>query len=265
MHKLTTVLENFFEDKVVFFLNGAPIPVYRTRQALSKLGPVSPSKDKGRLVSASSSVSSVYSEELMTRGASVAIGRCTRNLRSRANFNQEQQHDMSEDGESDAESQVSSASSCNEVVQRQTRSMRMIQLPSLSSSESTSCVDEAGHGMRLRTRATERRPRQQKRRAEESESDEEEEDGSGEESDSGEDYVEARPQSRRGKRGRRGQGSKRGPPRGEERRQLRKRRRVSSYLEDGEEEEGEEEGYGYNTITTTSRSGRIVKRTAKFS
>lgn len=270
MHRLTAVLENFFDDKVSFFLKGSPIPVYRTRQAVSKLGALSPSKD--RLASASSSVSSVYSEEPLGRQSSLSISRCTRSLRSRTNINQKQQ-DVSEDGESDVESL--SASSCNEVAQRQTRSMRKTQLPSLSSSEST-CVDEAGHSMRLRTRALEHpigRPgRWPKRAAEESgdsgeDEQEEEESGeeSGEESDSGEEYVEARSQRGRGKRGKRGRGRgrvlKRGPPRGGEGRHLRKRRRVSSYSE----EEAEGGDYREPVCEITSRSGRVVKPATKFS
>lgn len=255
MHKLTAVLEGFFDDKVSFFLKGSPIPVYRTRHAVSKLG--SPSKEEA---SASSSASSVSSEGVMGRMSSLTIRRCTRNLRSRANTNQEQ-HDVSEDGESDAES--ASASSCNEQVQRQTRSMQRTQLPSLSSSEST-CADEPGHSMRLRTRESEHpigRPGRSKRRAEELDESGDDEEESGE-SDSGEEYVETPSQRGRGKRGRRGRGRppKRGPPRGGERRQLRKRRRVSSY---SEEEEG---GACYGVPrTVTSRSGRLVKPATKFS
>lgn len=285
MYNITKVLENFFNDKVSFFLKGSPIPVYRTRQAVSKLGsctPVlSPAKNKVRRTSACSSASSAgtsgsYSEESLGRKPSLAIGRCTRSLRSRSNMNQK--HDVSEDGESDVDGDSLSAdvSSCNESVAslRQTRSTRKTQLLSLSSSEST-CVDEAGHSMRLRTRAgghlSGRGQGRRKRRAPETDnSDEgEEESGeeSGEESDSGEEYVGVCPQRGRGKRGRRGRGRGRGAKgRGRpEGRRLRKCRRVSSYSDEEEEEEG---GALYGMAehrTITSRSGRIVKPALKFS
>ena len=286
MYKITKVLENFFDDKVSFFLKGTPIPVYRTRQAVSKLGDDDTlTKDDGGRTSACSSVSSAgtsggYSEESLGRQPSLTINRCTRSLRSRSNINQEQVvSDEGEGSDVDEESLSAGVSSCNESVvvsQRQTRSSHKAQLLSLSSSESM-CMDEAGHSMRLRTRAAERQGGRGRRKRGPPDSDnsdreeeEEEEEESEEESDSGEEYVGTRLQRGRGKRGRKGRGKGRAV-KGKGRlegRQLRKRRRVSSYSDEEEEEEEEEEEGDcgmtqYRTIT--SRSGRVVKPATKFS
>ena len=172
MFKLTTVLQSFFEDKVSFFLKGSPLPVYRTRQAVSKLGhsPESPSKvDRARLASSCSSVSSIgtsmNSEDPVPP---LAANSYTMNLRSRSNHQytlseeeeeeEEEEEDVASDGEDGSVSGTAhSVSSGNEYVtpQRLTRSMYRTQfLPSVSSSEGTPCVEEAAYSTRLRTRSS---------------------------------------------------------------------------------------------------------------
>lgn len=291
MYKLTTDLQSFFEDRVLNVFEDChrknTPPAYRTRHAISKLAAFSPSKgstDGSRINSTSSSSDlNTLPEEPYGRRFGSLLGRdgdeCA----------EEMEYSDAEDVLSNQSTSISSNSGAAPVSRRQTRSMRKVQLSSVSSFEKLSEEEEEekeeeeeeeGFSMTLRKRLGGARKRKV---AKLEDSDEEEEvdvmsddkdddddddegvEGEGEEEESVGDtseYNYAGGRSLRMRKRKRYQSSAKGQ--GEMVvKHLRKRCKVLSYAE---EEEEEEEDYNLLTHrTVVSRSGRVVKPTLKFS
>lgn len=255
MFKLTNSLQSFFEAKVSTIFENSP--AYRTRHAMNQIAsnivssPRRESIDRARLISTCSSTSSLDApfSDTPPCGRRTVTSAYSRNLRPRLgrasnripDSSEEVEHSDAEDeGEDRASTGTESVSSYEFTPQRQTRSKKKSRFPSLSSSENM-FVDGDGFSMTLRTRCAKRRSEALDNSNEEEDDDESIDDDV--DDVNGERKVKkTRSRSRRGRRG------------------LRKHLKLSSYSEDEEED--------FTAIlhqSVTSRSGRVVKLTHRFS